>query len=219
MKIPGKRLLSKILRNCADPRGALGRAMLRMMNYGHRPVYAWTFDHCPLADGMRALDVGCGGGGAMLELSRRFPSICVDGVDASGESVAMCRRRVMARAANPGEVVHGVADALPMADSTYDVAFAIETVYFWPDLCAGLREMRRVLKVGGVAAVSVECFDPGRAGVWKELVGHMEVRTPEQIAQAFRDAGFANVSIFKKGENRPTWCGVASVIGRKPIGN
>ena len=60
----------------------------------HRPVYSWTFDHCPLADGMRALDVGCGGG-AILELSRRFPSIRVDGVDASEESVAMCRRRVL----------------------------------------------------------------------------------------------------------------------------
>lgn len=214
-----KNPLSQIFRNRAAPQGVLGRAMLRMMNIGHRPVYSWTFDHCPLADGMRALDVGCGGGGAILELSRRFPSIRVDGVDASEESVAMCRRRVMAHVANPGEIVHGVAGALPMADSAYDVAYAIETVYFWPDLCAGLREMKRVLKCGGVAAVSVECFDPGRAGVWKELVGHMEVRTPEQIAQAFRDAGFANVSIFKKGGNRPAWCGVASVIGRKPIGN
>ena len=215
MKIPGKRLLSRIFRNCADPKGALGRLMLRMMNHGHRPVYAWTFDHCPLADGMRALDVGCGGGGAMLELSRRFPSIRVDGVDASVESVEMCRRRVAAHVANPGEIVHGVAEALPMSDSVYDVAYAIETVYFWPDLCAGLREMRRVLKDGGVAAVSVECFDPARSGVWKDLVGRMEVRTPEQIATAFRDAGFADVSIFKKGANRPTWGGVASVIGRK----
>lgn len=215
VKIPGKGLLSRIFRNCADPKGALGRLMLRMMNFGHRPVYAWTFDHCPFADGMRALDVGCGGGGAIVELSRRFSTIRVDGIDASAESVAMCRRRVAARVANPGEIVQGVADALPMADSAYDVAYAIETVYFWPDLCAGLREMKRVLKCGGVAAVSVECFDPGRAGVWKELVGHMEVRTPEQIAQAFRDAGFANVSIFKKGENRPTWCGVACVVGRR----
>jgi len=128
----------------------------------------------------------------------------------------MCRRRVAERVANPGEIVHGVADALPVADSSYDVAYAIETVYFWPDLCAGLREMRRVLKGGGVAAVSVECFDPARAGVWRDLVGGMEVRTPEQIAQAFLDAGFDDVSISQKGENRPTWCGVACVIGHKP---
>ena len=70
MKIPGKGLLSRIFRNCADPKGALGRLMLRLMNFG--PVYDWTFDHCPLADGMRALDVSCGGGGAILELSRSF---------------------------------------------------------------------------------------------------------------------------------------------------
>ena len=78
MKAPGKHLLSKLFRNCAEPRGALGRLMLRMMNRGHRRVYAWTFDHCPLADGMRTLDVGCGGGGAILELARRFPAIRAD---------------------------------------------------------------------------------------------------------------------------------------------
>ncbi len=216
MKIPGKSLLSRIFRNCAEPKGTLGRMMLRMMNRGHRPVYNWTFDHCPLADGMRALDVGCGGGGAMLELCRRFPSIRVDGVDVSEESVAMCRRRVAAHVANPGEIVRGVADALPWADATYDIVYAIETVYFWPNLQAGLREMRRVLKGGGAAVVSVECFDPGKAGVWQDLVGRMEVRTPEQIAQAFRAAGFVDVAIFQKGMNRPTWCGVASVVGRKP---
>ena len=139
MKAPGKHLLSKLFRNCAEPRGALGRLMLRMMNRGHRRVYAWTFDHCPLADGMRTLDVGCGGGGAILELARRFPAIRADGVDVSEESVAMCRRRVAAAdIANPGEIVRGEAGALPMADATYDLAYAIETVYFWPDLVAGL---------------------------------------------------------------------------------
>ena len=61
MNIPGKSLLSRIFRNCAEPKGALGRMMQRMMNHGHRPVYDWTFDHCPLADGMRALDIGCDG--------------------------------------------------------------------------------------------------------------------------------------------------------------
>ena len=128
MKAPGKLLLSKLFRNCAEPRGALGRLMLRMMNRGHRRVYNWTFDHCPLADGMRTLDVGCGGGGAILELTRRFPAIRADGVDVSEESVAMCRRRVAeADIANPGEIVRSKADALPMADATYDLAYAIET--------------------------------------------------------------------------------------------
>lgn len=209
-----KKLLSRLFANCADPKGALGRAMLRMMNIGHRPVYAWTFDHLMLADGMRALDVGCGGGGAILELARRFPSIRVDGVDASEESVAMCRRRT-AGVPGRGEIARGVAEALPAADATYDAVYAIETIYFWPDLCAGIREMLRVLKPGGIAAVSVECFDPDRARVWKSLVGRMEVRTPDQIVRAFREAGFTDVAHFVKGARRSAWCGMACVVGRK----
>jgi ubiquinone/menaquinone biosynthesis C-methylase UbiE len=219
MKAPGKLLLSKLFRNCAEPRGALGRLMLRMMNRGHRRVYAWTFDHCPLADGMRTLDVGCGGGGAILELVRRFPAIRADGVDVSEESVAMCRRRVAAAdIANPGEIVRGEAGSLPMAEATYDAAYAIETVYFWPDLIAGLREMLRVLKPGGAAAVAVECFDPEAARPWKALVGRMEVRTPEQLAAAFREAGFADVAFFRQGAERPAWCGSVCIVGRKPAG-
>ena len=219
MKAPGKHLLSKLFRNCAEPRGALGRLMLRMMNRGHRRVYAWTFDHCPLADGMRTLDVGCGGGGAILELARRFPAIRADAVDVSEESVAMCRRRVAAAdIANPGEIVRGEAGALPMADATYDLAYAIETVYFWPDLVAGLREMLRVLKPGGAAAVAVECADPVASQGWADLVGRMEVRTPEQIAEAFRKAGFADVALFGEPTGRSALCGLHCIVGRKPAG-
>ena len=219
MKAPGKHLLSKLFRNCAEPRGALGRLMLRMMNRGHRRVYAWTFDHCPLADGMRTLDVGCGGGGAILELTRRFPAIRADGVDVSEESVAMCRRRVAAAdIANPGEIVRGEAGALPMADATYDLAYAIETVYFWPDLVAGLREMLRVLKPGGAAAVAVECADPVASQGWVDLVGRMEVRPPEQIAEAFRKAGFADVAFFRQETGRSALCGLHCIVGRKPAG-
>jgi len=160
MQTPGKLLLSKLFRNCAAPKGAAGRLLLHIMNRGHRGVYRWTFDQCPFAAGMRVLDVGCGGGGAILELLRRFPSIRADGVDVSEESVAMCVRRLSAAGARPpGEIVRGDATALPFADASHDAAYAIETVYFWSDLVAGLREMRRVLRPGGFAAVAVDCAD------------------------------------------------------------
>ena len=128
----------------------------------------------------------------------------------------MCRRRVAAAdIANPGEIVRGEAGALPMADATYDLAYAIETVYFWPDLVAGLREMLRVLKPGGAAAVAVECADPVASQGWVDLVGRMEVRTPEQIAEAFRKAGFADVALFGEPTGRSALCGLHCIVGRK----
>jgi hypothetical protein len=53
------------------------------------------------------------------------------------------------RAQRPAHVVpavHGVAGHLPFDDSSFDAAMAILTVHQWPDLRAGLHEMRRVAR-------------------------------------------------------------------------
>ena len=75
--------------------------------------------------------------------------------------------------------------------------------------------MLRVLKPGGAAAVAVECADPAAAQRWADLVGRMEVRTPEQIAAAFREAGFADVAVFGDRSGRSTLCGLHCIVGRK----
>ena len=43
----------------------------------------------------------------------------------------------------------------------------------------------------------------------------MEVRTPEQIAAAFREAGFADVAVFGDRSGRSTLCGLHCIVGRK----
>jgi SAM-dependent methyltransferase len=46
--------------------------------------------------------------------------------------------------ANP--VVQAVAERLPFADGSFDAALAVITVHHWPDLDAGLAELRRVAR-------------------------------------------------------------------------
>ncbi|WP_342003255.1 class I SAM-dependent methyltransferase [Chlorogloeopsis sp. ULAP02] len=41
---------------------------------------------------------------------------------------------------------------MPFADDTFDKALAIYSMQVWPDAMAGLRSMRRVIKVGGKIA-------------------------------------------------------------------
>jgi len=41
-------------------------------------------------------------------------------------------------------VVRGVAEALPFPDATFDAAMAVLTVHHWPEVDAGLAELRRV---------------------------------------------------------------------------
>lgn len=48
---------------------------------------------------------------------------------------------------------YGSAEWLPFADRTFDKALAINSMQTWPNARAGLREILRVLKPGGIVAL------------------------------------------------------------------
>lgn len=100
--------------------------------------------------GMRALDVGCGPGALTAELAARLGHANVSAADPSEPFVEACRARV------PGaEVVLASAEALPFADDTFDVALSQLVVNFMDDAHAGVRELARVTRPGGVVASCV----------------------------------------------------------------
>jgi SAM-dependent methyltransferase len=60
------------------------------------------------------------------------------------------------RPANRVPAIDATSDALPFEDATFDASMATFTVHQWPDLAAGLREMRRVTR----GAVVILTQDP-----------------------------------------------------------
>ena len=107
-------------------------------------------DVAGVAPGMRVLDVGCGTGALTEELARCVGLGAVAAVDPSASFVAAMRHRF------PGVDVHQAsAERLPFDDATFDAALAQLVVHFMADPVAGLAEMRRVTRRGGVVAASV----------------------------------------------------------------
>ena len=81
------------------------------------------------------------------------------GLGGGGRSIAVDVAATRER--HPGvEVREASAAALPYPDKSFDVALAQLVVHFMPDPVAGLREMRRVTRRGGVVAACV--WDHGR---------------------------------------------------------
>src|SRR5207302_131069 len=97
-----------------------------------------------------ALDVGCGPGALTAPFAERLGPGGVRGTDPSEAFAEACRQRL------PGEeiVVTG-AEALPFADGTFDAALSQSVVNFMADAEAGVREMARVTRPGGVVASCV----------------------------------------------------------------
>jgi SAM-dependent methyltransferase len=100
--------------------------------------------------GHRIVDVGCGPGALTRELVGRVGTGAVTAVDPSPTFVEAARER------HPGvDVRLATAESLPFADGSFDAALAQLVVHFMADPVAGLREMARVSRPGGVVAACV----------------------------------------------------------------
>jgi SAM-dependent methyltransferase len=101
----------------------------------------------PLA-GARLLDVCAGAGGAALQAAARGASVTA--IDASAAMVARVRGRAGA-AVQAAQV--DATGPLPAADDSFDAVLSCLGVVLLPDPVPALREIQRVLKPGGRAAI------------------------------------------------------------------
>jgi SAM-dependent methyltransferase len=117
--------------------------------YG-RQLAAALIEFAGVGPVMRTLDVGCGPGALTAVLVERLGTVSVSAADPSAPFVAACRARL------PGvEVVEAGAEALPFADGAFDAAVCQLVVNFMRDGEAGVREMARVTRAGGIVAACV----------------------------------------------------------------
>jgi SAM-dependent methyltransferase len=100
--------------------------------------------------GQRVLDVGCGPGALTAVLVQRLGAQSVAAVDPSASFVSAVRARLP-----DVDVQMATAEKLPYPDKAFDLALAQLVVHFMADPEAGIREMARVTRPGGIVAACV----------------------------------------------------------------
>jgi len=161
------------------------------------PLFA---DFAGIEAAMTVLDVGCGPGALTTELVKRVGAANVAAVDPTDGFVAAARER------QPGvDVRRATAEDLPFEDESFDAALAQLVVHFMTDPVAGVREMARVTRSGGVVAAcvwdhtggdgpiavfwaAVDDVDPSAGGE----TGQAGTK-PGDLVRIFRDAGLDEV--------------------------
>ena len=115
----------------------------------------------------RILDVASGTGDLALALARRMKEAKVTGADISEGMLAIAREKAgRAGLADRTEFVAGDAEALDFADGSFDAATVAFGVRNFGDIDAGLREIRRVLRSGGMLTVLELSTPRNRAVGW-----------------------------------------------------
>ena len=113
------------------------------------PFYEAVLDAAGVGSGTELLDIGCGGGFALLLAARRGAT--VSGIDVTPELLDVARERV------PGaELVLGdIEEPLPFEPASFDVVTAFNSVQYASDPVAVIKQTSHVVKPGGLISFLV----------------------------------------------------------------
>jgi SAM-dependent methyltransferase len=127
----------------------LDRLLANEVDMAFRRRVPILLDFLELRDGARVLDCGCGLG-FYLKVMNELWDVDLVGLDTDASRLEWARGHGI-----QADLVLGDAQRLPFVDASFDAVLMTEVLEHLPDDGAALAEVLRVLRPGGVVAVSV----------------------------------------------------------------
>jgi len=168
-----------------------------------------------LTPNMKVLDVACGPGTVSLMAAPQVAS--VSALDFSENMLTALAENMQSHGIENIESFHGNGQALPYQDNSFDAAFSMFGLMFFPERCKGFSEIFRVLKQGG--KITVSSWAPiADSPAMQMMFGALRAMNPDvpepqaDIAslenpavfhQELEDAGFSDVVVERVQKSIP----------------
>ena len=125
--------------------------------------------------GARVLDVACGSGNASIVAARRYCD--VTGIDYVPDLIMRARQRAAAEGTKI-DFREGDAQALPVADASFDVVLSVFGVMFAPDQQRAANELLRVCRSGGTIGLANWMPEGWGGDLFRALAKHLPAPPP-----------------------------------------
>jgi len=163
------------------------------MEQGHRPVGEQAIERMQIPVNATVLDVGCGSGWATRLMGESALQGHVVGIDVSDEMVRVAREE----SSDHSNVKFQVASAedLPFEDAEFTHAFSMESLYYYVDIPRALKEIKRVLKYGGLFVSVIDLYQENEpTHHWISFLKvPVQLLSSSKYRNMLEDAGFVNV--------------------------
>lgn len=147
------------------------------------------------------LDMGCGAGHASFIAASQVKDVVA--YDLSEQMLSVVSEAAKTRNISNIKTQQGYAEALPFADESFDVVISRYSAHHWHDVGKALREVRRVLKPGGVV-VFMDVMSPGHPvlDIWLQTVealrdtSHVHNYSSGELLGMFNEAGLVTQNLL-----------------------
>jgi ubiquinone/menaquinone biosynthesis C-methylase UbiE len=172
---------------------------------------AETVSRLRLAPGGTVLDLCCGAGASAIPAARAVgPAGRVLGIDVAAPQLELARGRAAGEGLANIEFRRGDATRTGLPDGGFGAVVCVFGVFFAADMTAFVREMWRLVRPGGVLAVTtwgLGLFEPANSHFWR-CVGEVEpalfkafnpwdeITTPAALASLFSRAGVRQPAVL-----------------------
>jgi ubiquinone/menaquinone biosynthesis C-methylase UbiE len=198
---------AEMARLLGKPEGEAGRALGERLNRVNADITAAVYQRLQLREGDHVLEIGFGNGRLLPTLLTYADDLTYVGLDIAEtmvtEAIAFNAELV---AAGQASFRLASAEAIPCPDASFDKAFAVNVIYFWPDPVRALSEIRRVLRPTGMSAIAAVKPDTDQPPppFAREEYG-FRVRDAATVAALHRDAGFGYIELddYEEISTRP----------------
>jgi ubiquinone/menaquinone biosynthesis C-methylase UbiE len=196
----------------ARPSGWLGRLAGSLMSKGADDD-RWLVDLLDVQAEDRVLEVGFGPGVAVELIAARATRGLVAGVDPSDVMVREAsERNLQSVRAGRVQLRQGTVLELPFPDSSLTKELALHSIYFWPSLEQGLRELYRVLAPGGRLAIGVRMYQPHAGRLTPSRYGLTDDQVRD-IKSTLEAVGFRDVETQQRVLRHET---ITAILARHP---
>ncbi|MGH9373820.1 MAG: class I SAM-dependent methyltransferase [Vicinamibacterales bacterium] len=162
-------------------------------------------EQADLQPGHRVLEIGCGTGTLLMLLTRAQPAVDVTGLDPDVRALARARRKADAASVSI-QLDRGFSDALPYPDASFDRVFSCFMLHHLNSVdekVRTLREIRRVLKLGGrLHLLDFAQPEAHSAGVarWMHSNHRLEDNTDTRVRSFMNDAGLVAPTTLRRAK-------------------
>ncbi|MBB2495016.1 class I SAM-dependent methyltransferase [Aquipseudomonas ullengensis] len=174
--------------------GEQAAAYLSSAVHAQGTEFAQLRERVAQVDAARVLDLGCGAGHVSFQVAALAGEVVA--YDLSQQMLDVVASTAAERGLDNVRTACGMAERLPFADAEFDFVFSRYSAHHWRDVGQALREVRRVLQPGGVAAF-IDVAAPGLPLLDTHLqavellrdTSHVRDYSPAEWARLVGDAG------------------------------